>query len=137
MIPLAINVIYVFGLLPIFVDLTPITINIVLLNFAFIVFRENQYDIQMMTKYRIFENLYEAIIILNEKNRVVEYNKKTEEMLEGHTDLHKYMHFEEIFPELMPKVERFLHTDALTEQAEVNIPKLSNDKYYILSILKV
>ena len=136
-IPVAINVIYVFSLLPIFVDLTPITINIVLLNFAFIAFRQNQYDIQMMTKYRIFENLYEAIIILNEKNRVVEYNKKTEEMLEGYTDLHKYMHFEEIFPELMNKVERFLHTDALTEQVEVNTPKLSNEKYYILSMEKI
>lgn len=136
-IPVILNVLYVFNILAIVMDVTPILMNVVFLNFAFIAFRENQYDIQMMTKYRIFDNLDEAIIILNESNRVVEYNKKTEEMFEGYTSLHKYIAFQEMLPVFHQTIQHFIASEAVTDQIEVHISILKQDRYFILSMEKI
>ena len=135
--PLIVNIAYVFTFLPISVDLTPIAMNIVFLMFAFIAFRENQYDIQTLTEYRIFENLYEGIIILNDRNRVVEYNKKTEEMLDGYSDLRRYMKFEELFLSLEETINEFILSENVSNQIEVCLPIATTKRYYMLSMEKI
>lgn len=102
--PLAANIVYVFRLVAVPFDVTPIAYNIMMLSFGVIAFKNNYYDVQMMTRNMILENLYEAIVILDKDNRIIEFNKKMSQLLKPIASLKKYSKFEHVFDQLEPYV---------------------------------
>ncbi len=97
LLPLVINLLYVLEWLKFPFDITPISFNIIVLSFGYIAFRNNFYDMQMMTRYRIFENLYEGVVILDKDNRIIEFNPKSLEIAYPITAIKKHANFETIF----------------------------------------
>lgn len=98
--PLFTNVIYVFDLIEVPFDLTPISYNIMMLSFGVVAFKHNYYDVQMMTRNMILENLYEAVIILDKDNRIIEYNNSMKKIANSFLSLKKYTKFENVFSQM-------------------------------------
>ena len=147
LIPLFTNISYITHLMDFQYDLTPITFNIMMLSFGFAAFRNNHYDIQMMTRLKILENLYEGIIILDKDNRIIEFNKKIVEIISPVVTVKKYNKFEKLFERLEPFIidfedvlhvyEEFIASPLPEAKSEVVI-KTSNGKksHYVFGLQK-
>lgn len=100
LLPLISNIVYVFDMMYVPFDVTPIAYNVMMLSFGVVAFKNNYYDVQMMTRNMIIENLYEAIIILDKDNRIIEFNKKMNQLIKPYLDLKKYSKFEIVFNQM-------------------------------------
>jgi signal transduction histidine kinase len=105
--PLFVNIVYIFNVISIPFDITPIIYNGIMLSFGVFAFKNNYYDVQMMTRNMILENLYEAIVILDKDNRIIEYNKKMSQLLKWIISIKKYSKFEQVFALLEPYIIDF------------------------------
>lgn len=106
-IPLLVNINYVTNTIKLEFDLTPIIFNIIILIFGITAFRNNYFDVQMMTRLKILDNLYEGIIILDKDNRIIEYNKKAIEIISPITVIKKYNRFGNVFINLEYYIKDF------------------------------
>lgn len=147
MFPLLTNIAYITKLFSFQYDLTPITFNIMMLSFAFAAFRSNHYDIQMMTRLKILENLYEGIVILDKDNRIIEFNKKIVEIFSPVVTIKKYNKFDQLFVYLEPYImdyidlievyENFLKSTIPETKSDVVIKTEKGKKlHYIFSLQK-
>lgn len=107
LLPLVINLLYVLEWLEFPFDITPISFNMIVLSFGYIAFRNNFYDMQMMTRYRIFENLYEGVVILDKDNRIIEFNPKSVEIAYPITSIKKHANFETVFSKFKGYITNF------------------------------
>lgn len=105
--PMLINIIYVYNSSFLPFDLTPITFNVMILSLGFVSFINNFEDIQLMTRFKIMNNLYEGIVILDKDNRIIEYNNRMIEYLRDEQTIEKYMKFDMIFGDLKDRINDF------------------------------
>lgn len=127
-IPLLTNLGYITKLFNLQYDLSPITFNIMMLSFGFAAFRNNHYDMQMMTRLKILENLYEGIIILDKDNRIIEFNKKISEIVSPIVTIKKYTKFDHLFDPLEPFIIDYSNTaDVYQEFINSSIPETKSE----------
>jgi len=119
--PLMINLLYISRLIHVPFDLTPITYNIMMLSFAYAAFRNDYFDVQLVTRMMIMDNLYEGIVILDKDHRILEYNRRMNELLVPVVHIKKYLYFEEVFKRFEPFVDNY-ETVAETYKAFIRSP---------------
>ncbi len=145
-IPMLVNVAYVFGILPIPYDLTPIMFNILILILGLVSFMHNYFDIQLMTRIKILENLYEGIIILDNDARVIEYNERMKILTMGVITLKKYNKFQDMFEVFHEYIEdyeniadtynHFISSPISENKIEVNFIHNEERKHILVSFQK-
>lgn len=146
-IPICINIAHVFKWERIPFDLTPITMNLLMMGFGIAAFRNNYFDIQMMTRYRILENLYEGVVILDKETRIMEYNIKMSELVKPYTRLIKYNKFDAIFDQfkdaiveyntIIDKYQKFQFSTSVENSFEFEIVNQGKSKFYLMTLQKI
>ncbi len=145
-IPMMVNVVYVFGLVKIPFDLTPIMFNILILTLGIVSFKHNYFDVQLMTRIKILENLYEGIVILDNDARVIEYNARMRVLIKGVITLKKYNKFEEMFESFEDYIEdydqvadtyyHFLASPISEAKTELNFIRNGERMHILMSLQK-
>lgn len=117
MAPIIGNAVYVTGLspLPPGYDLTPLLFTVTGIVLIWVIFRFRFLDIVPVARNAIFENISDAIFVLDKQNRIIDFNRSGKIFVEN--AIH---HPSEIIGEC---VEKMLHPDIL--------PKFDNDKTQI------
>lgn len=144
--PAIVNVIYLFEIYPIPFDLTPITFFIMMISFAMIAFQNNYYDMQEVTRAKILNNLFEGVIILDNENRIIEFNKKMSELTKPDIRLKKYTHFEKVigiyakyiqnYNEIRRLFIEFLRSENKNIETEIEVVRGDVKNVYIVKFQK-
>lgn len=145
-VPAMLNVIYLFKIFPIPFDLTPITFFLMMISFALIAFQNNYYDMQEVTRAKILDHLFEAVIILDNENRIIEFNKKMNELTKPVMKLKKYTHFHKVisayesyiqdYEEICDIFYSFLKSESKNAEAEIEILRNEIRSVYIVKFQK-
>lgn len=79
--PLIANVITIFQLLPILIDLTPFAFTVTGAGMAFALFRHRLLDIAPLARDVVIDGMKDGMIVLDANRRIVDINRTAEEML--------------------------------------------------------
>src|SRR5262245_41747533 len=80
--PLIANVITIFRLLPILIDLTPFAFTVTGIGMAFALFRHHLLDIAPLARDVAIDGMKDGMIVLDANRRVVDFNPAAKELLE-------------------------------------------------------
>ncbi len=73
--PVLCNVVYLLGLTPIGLDITPFGLLVLAILYGFALFKYEVLELREIVKSVVFEEIDEAILVVDNKNHLVEYNE--------------------------------------------------------------
>lgn len=79
-VPLIFNMIYLFGILPVLIDLTPVAFGITSLLAALAIFKYKFLNILPVAHRNLFDNMTNGFLVFDVKDRLVEINPSAEKM---------------------------------------------------------
>ncbi|MBC7958439.1 MAG: hypothetical protein H7X94_01105 [Vallitaleaceae bacterium] len=91
LLPLILNVVHVFHLTNIQMDITPVMFNVTFLVFGYASYRYKFIDIRRIATHTIFENLQEGILVINEKRQIIKWNQLMQNYVGGLYELEENM----------------------------------------------
>lgn len=72
--------IYMFRILPIKIDIVPIFMGTVCLFYTYALFKSNIFETATIARHVVFDNITEAILVLDMDNKIIDMNKKAEQI---------------------------------------------------------
>ena len=82
LLPLAVNFVYVLRLVPMVKDLTPISLGITISVMSVVLFRYRLSDVRPFRRSALVDALQEAVLVLDEKGRVTDFNPAMRRILD-------------------------------------------------------
>lgn len=130
--PMFVNVLHVFKLTHIEMDITPIMFNVTFLVLGYASYRYKFLDIKKIATYTVFENMQEGIIVVNKNQHIVKLNKIMTKYIKDVYDIAENLPFEK----LMLDSEKFIinHADFYSKLKDYLLSDLSACQF--LCILK-
>ena len=122
LIPLSVNVVTSFGVVKAFFDYTPVSFSICFVLFSVSIFKLRLFDITPVAVNNIFGSMEEAILIMNNENSIVDYNKAAVTEFSNFLDIRDVKNIDDFFGSLRK------HTDD-TEQIDQLLDMLGENNY--------
>jgi len=118
--PGLVNMIYIAGLSPLDLDLTPFGLSISAVFFYIAIFRHGFLELQEIVKDVTFLGISEGILVIDTKNRLIDFNKAS-------CEIFKWLGRDQIGL----SIETFPDGNRLLEYSDKNLFELNiNDRYY-------
>jgi len=116
--PWIFNVVQIFQLLPIVIDLTPFAFMLTGLGMAFALFRHQLLDLAPVARNVIIEGMQDGIIVLDPSNRIVETNKSVNRILDIPADQNM---IGQVFAEAMAQWPRLVKGSETATETEAEL----------------
>lgn len=125
--PLIGNIIRIFKLIePIaFLDLTPMFFIICYVLFAYALYEMGLLDIVPIARQRVFEEISEGLIVMDEKRRLVDLNRAAQQILFSTTDISKVIR-KNVLDVLKEQSQQEI-TQKMIEEARAGLDRIEND----------
>lgn len=78
---------YVFNILPIKIDLVPISMLMVCIIYTYALFKSDIFETAAIARHIIFDNITEVVLVLDVNNKIIDINKKVEELFHKESNL--------------------------------------------------
>ena len=131
--PIIFNVVYVFRLIPGFTqDYSPVGFALAGLAFTIGMFRYRLFDLKPMARDMLVESMSDGMVVLDERNRVVDLNRAAEDILGFSIATTVGRPGGEVFSPWQDLVDRF--GDMREAQAEISLERSGVTRHYDLRI---
>ncbi len=145
--PMLVNILHVFKLTHIDMDITPIMFNATFLAFGYASYRYKFLDIKRIANYTVFENMQEGIIILNKQQQVIKFNRIMSNYIKDFYTLEENRSLEDILEdakkfilnhdEVDIKLNNYLSNDEPMCQISCQMNGLEGDRIFLLQCEKL
>jgi PAS domain S-box-containing protein len=81
MVPVGVNILHTFGLIPYIVDLTPIAFTAAMVAFAWTIYRHRLFDLTPLARDVLIDEMQDAVLVLDTDYRLVDHNPAAQGLL--------------------------------------------------------
>jgi len=117
------------GIVPHFLDLAPYGMGIAIIPMAFSFFRYKLFDMLPAVHSQIFENISDAIFVLDDHSRVIEMNPPAAELIGSNREAAIGKMLKDLFPELADTIR-----GSWLSHTEISIKRDDRERYFDLRI---
>ncbi len=131
--PFIANIVFVFKIIPILIDLTPLAFTITCLGLAFAVFHHRLLDLAPIARDVVVDGMKDGMIVLDENRRIVDINRAAQQMIglgNGRVPIGKPV--ADVLSKWPELIERY--RDVLEAEDEISIGEGETQRWYELSL---
>jgi len=131
--PFIANVITVFHIIPVLIDLTPFAFTVTGIGLAFALFRHRLLDIAPIARDTVVDGMKDGMIILDANRRVVDINRAAQQMIglsNAHPPIGKPL--ADLLWQWPELIERYRHV--LEAEDEIRVGEGENQRWYELNL---
>lgn len=118
---------YMFGILPVKIDIIPILMEIICLIYTYALFKSNIFETVAIARHYIIDSISEAILVLDMENTLLDMNKRAEELFNCQGIHSIGQNIYKVFPRFELLKEYIDHTKEATFDFEMEV---SQKTYY-------
>jgi PAS domain S-box-containing protein len=81
LLPVGVNILHTFGVIPYIVDLTPIAFTATMVAFAWTIYRHRLFDLTPLARDVLIDGMQDAVVVLDPDYRIVDHNPAAQALL--------------------------------------------------------